>query len=125
MVLRDERVRGFAADLDPDLAAAGRNVIADHAVGHDPFRLVLVQQPVEDPLRGVPLLARRVEIVPQPGVDHLPVRIQTRTALLLLLPRLGPRGLKRGRDRGVANPMLALQRAARQSRASITPDRRV
>ena len=87
--------------------------------------LVPVQQSVEDPLRGVPLLARRVEIVPQPGVDHLPTRIQPRTALLLHLPRLRPRGLKRGGDRGVADPMLALQRAARQSRASITPDRRI
>src|SRR5438045_110503 len=102
------RVRGFAASLVPDLAAAGRNVIADHAVGHDPYGLVLVQPPVEDPLRGVTLLARHVEIVALPGVDHLQVRMHTRTALRLLLLRLRPGGL----ERGIADPMLAPQRAA-------------
>lgn len=74
--LRDEGVRGFSTGLDADLAAAGGDVVADHPVRDDACGLVLVQQPVEDPLGGMPLLPRRVEIVAQPAVDHVSVRIE-------------------------------------------------
>ena len=62
---------------------------------------------VEDPLRGVPLLAGRIEVVPQPLVDHLMVGVQPRPALRRSLLFLPPRRFER-RDNGpVADAVLA------------------
>jgi hypothetical protein len=37
--------------------------------------VVFIEEPVGDPLRGVPLLAGCIEVVPQPDVDHRVVGI--------------------------------------------------
>ena len=73
--LRDKGGRWFAAGLDPDRPAPRGDVLPDHPVRHL-GRVVFVEEPVEDPLRGVLLLPRRVQILPQPPVDHPAIRIE-------------------------------------------------
>ena len=59
VLLRDERVRGFPTRFNPDLPASGGDVLAHHPVRHA-RGVVLIQEPVEDPLRCVPLLPRGI-----------------------------------------------------------------
>jgi hypothetical protein len=88
---------GFAARTSPAarvrppavLRPPGLHVDADHRVG-DVEGAVLVNQAVEDPLSGVPLLRWRVQVRPQHRVDELLVRIQTRLTRSRPLPRLWP-----------------------------------
>jgi hypothetical protein len=56
VLLGDERVRGFPACLDPDLTSAGGDVLAHHPVRHV-GDILPIEEPVEDPLRSVSLLA--------------------------------------------------------------------
>jgi hypothetical protein len=60
--LRDERVGRFPSDLDANLTASGGDVLADHPVRHHPGPVMFVKQSIEDPLRRVSLLPRRVEV---------------------------------------------------------------
>ncbi len=76
VLLRDERVGRFPSDLDANLAASGGDVLADHPVRHHPGPVVFVKQSIEDPLRRVSLLPRRVEVRAQPVVDHHSVRVK-------------------------------------------------
>ncbi|MEU1726220.1 hypothetical protein [Nonomuraea sp. NPDC005692] len=69
MRLRDERLRRTPACLDPDLTPPVSDMGADDLI-RDFHRLVLIHQPREDPLRRVPLLARRIQIGPQHLVDQ-------------------------------------------------------
>ena len=62
VLLRDERVGRFPSDLDANLAASGGDVLADHPVRHHPGPVMFVKQSIEDPLRRVSLLPRRVEV---------------------------------------------------------------
>ncbi len=78
--LRDERVGGLATGFDADLAAAGGDVVAHHPVQNNPGCVVLVQESVEDALRGVALFPRRVQVVSQPAVDDLSVRVEAGSA---------------------------------------------
>ena len=75
VMLRDEHPCRAAAFLDADLWPAAGHVVADGRIRHVPGS-VLTQQPGVDPRRGVPLLARRVQVRPQPPVDHRLERLQ-------------------------------------------------
>lgn len=88
--LRDERVARPPAGLRPDLTPPVSHVTPDHLVRHL-IGAILTDQPIEDPSRGVPLLARRVQIRPQHLIDHRLERIQPSRPRLHLLARLGPR----------------------------------
>ncbi|HEV7654422.1 MAG TPA: hypothetical protein VGP36_06765 [Mycobacteriales bacterium] len=99
--LRHEPLGRDPAGLDPDLAPTFRDVGAHHRVRHRiGAGVVLVQQPVEDPLGGVPLLARCIQIHPQHCIDRRLERIQLGRPRCRLLPRLRPRcrPLLRGRS---------------------------
>ncbi|MDH6222860.1 hypothetical protein M2283_010212 [Streptomyces pseudovenezuelae] len=122
--LRDEHLLRPAAGLPPDLLAPHRDVGTDHLI-RDAGRPVLVQQPVEDPLHGVLLLRRRVEVGLQHPVDHRLVGIQPARTRRLLLAGLGPVRVQRSADRPPGHPVLALQRAHRQTSTVVTVDRRV
>lgn len=76
VLLRDERVGRFPSDLDANLTASGGDVLADHPVRHHPGPVMFVKQSIEDPLRRVSLLPRRVEVRAQPVVDHHSVRVK-------------------------------------------------
>jgi hypothetical protein len=76
VLLRDERVGRFPSDLDANLTASGGDVLADHPVRHHPGPVMFVKQTIEDPLRRVSLLPRRVEVRAQPVVDHHSVRVK-------------------------------------------------
>jgi hypothetical protein len=98
-------VQRSASRLDSYARAARSDIGPHHRIGHL-HRTVLVQQPVEHLLDGVPLLARRVQIRPQHLVDHRLERIQPRLAGRQLLARLRPDGLHRRLHRPEAHPYL-------------------
>lgn len=122
--LRHEHLRTAASRLSPDLAPTHRDIGADHAVG-DPVGVMLIDQPVEDTLGGVPLLARRVQVRAQHLVNQRLEGIDPGRPGRELLPRLRPRGLQRLLHRGVTDPVLAHQSAFPQPGTVITADRRV
>jgi hypothetical protein len=122
--LRHERRWRPVACLDADLRQALRDVGADHAVG-DLVRVVLGDEPVEDALDGVPLLAWRVQVGPQDLVDPRLVGVQPARPGRQRLARLGPRRRQRLGDGAPAHPVLALQGTARQPGPRVTADRHV
>jgi hypothetical protein len=67
--LRNERVYHPAASLNSDLGAPVGDIGPHHRIGHQ-LRPVLVQEPAEDPLDRVTLLARRIQIRPEHLVDQ-------------------------------------------------------
>jgi len=123
VLLRDESVRRFPTRLDTDLPATGRDILAHHPVGDDACGVVLVEETVEDPGRGVTLLPWRVEIIPQPTVDDRLERVQPTSALGRGFRFLRPSRRERLHDGAVADAVLALQRPLRQSRLRVSSDR--
>jgi hypothetical protein len=85
--------------------------------------VVLVHQPVEDPLSGVPLLGRRVQIRPQNPVDQRLVRIEPRLPAPVLPARLRPLTVQRPPHRPPRDVVLALQRPLRHAPLMVTADR--
>ncbi|MFF3412301.1 hypothetical protein ACFYW8_40390 [Streptomyces sp. NPDC002742] len=73
----------------PDLRTPVLHIGADHRI-RDLMGVVLVHQPVEDPLSCVPLLGRRVQIRPQDPVDQRLVWIKPRFTAPVLSARLRP-----------------------------------
>lgn len=63
VLLRDESVRGLPAGFNADLTASDCDVFANHPVRRQPGSVVLVQESVEDPFGGVPLLPRGVRVI--------------------------------------------------------------
>lgn len=122
--LRNERVHRSAARLNLDLWTPLGDIGPDHRIGH-PLRRVLVDQPVEDPLDGVPLLARGVQVNPQHLVDQRLVRIQPCSPGPRSLPGLRPHRLQRRFDRAESDTVLAHQSPVGHPRPGITADRRV
>lgn len=122
--LRDERVHDSFAGLQPDLFTAASDVCADHLVG-DVDGVVLVQQPVVDPLDGVPLLPRRGQIRREYGVDHRPVGVQPRFPRTHLLPRLRHRRDQSPLHGLEADAVLPHERPQRHAGPGVTADRRV
>ena len=120
--LRDECVGGFPTRFDPDLAAPDGDVLAHHPVRHLDG-VMFVQEAVEDPLRGVPLLPRGIQIATEPAVDDGPVRVQAGAALRRCLSWFRPGGVQCGRDGAVSDPVLALQSAVRHPGTGIAADR--
>ena len=104
----DERLREALARMK---AAVARNhavlglhlgsslphVGADGVVG-DTGQVVLVDQPVEDPGGGVPLLARRLQVGHQHLLDHRFERVKLGPAVGVGRPGLRPRRLLSGFD---------------------------
>jgi hypothetical protein len=111
MRLRDERLRRTTASLDTDLGTAPGDIRADHRIRHR-HRIVLIEQPVKDPLDGVPLLARRIQIRPQHLVDQQLVGIKPGLAWRQLLTRFRPHRRQRLGHRPSGHPVLVLQRPA-------------
>jgi hypothetical protein len=68
MRLGDERLDRSPAGLHPDLGPSLGDIAPHDAIRHR--RVMLVDEPVEDPLDGVTLLARRVQIGAQHRIDH-------------------------------------------------------
>lgn len=122
--LRHEHLGTADSGLGPDLAPAHRDVGADHSVG-DAVRVMLIEQPVEDALGGVTLLARRVQVRPQHLIHQRLERIDPGRPRRELLPRLRPRGLQCLLHRGMTDPVLAHQGAFAQPGMMVTADRRV
>jgi hypothetical protein len=123
--LQHERLRRPSTLLDPDLRTAKEDVVPHHRVGHA-LRVVLVQQPVEDPFDGMPLLARRIQVHPQDLVDRQLERVKTRAPRRRLLPRRRPHRLQCQRDRLAAHPVLGRQSPAGQPfDLCVTADRRI
>ena len=113
---------GAAALLDPDLRPAAGHVVADRGIRH-PARLVLIQQPGMDPRRRVPLLARSVQVRPQPPVDHRLERLQPGRPPLRRLARGRLSPGQRLPHQPPVHPVLARQRPHRQAPVPrITPD---
>ena len=122
VMLRDEHLRRAAALLDADLRPAPGHVIADGPVRHVPGP-VLIQQPGVDPGRRVPLLARRVQVRPQPPVDHRLERLQPGRPPLRRLARVRLGVRQRFPHQPPVHPVLARQRPHRQAPVPrITPD---
>src|SRR5581483_5398460 len=100
---------------------------AAHIATHLPLRhldAVLVDQPLPDPPRRVPLLTRRLPIRDQPLVDQRPIRAQLRrrAPLRLLTRRRHGRG-QRLPHRPSMHPVALRQRPDRQPLPlAITPD---
>jgi len=113
VMLGHEHPGRTAALLDADLRAAPRHVIAHRRVRH-PRRAVLLDQPGTDPLGGVPLLARRVQVRAQPPVDDLLERLQLRRAAHRGLPRRRLGAGQRLPDQPPVHPVLPGQRTYRQ-----------
>jgi len=107
MHLRTERLR-----REP--AAALADVIAHRRPrDHDP---VLLREAISDPLRGMPLLARRVLIGGQDLIDPLPIRPQRRRrSALRTLALRRQRRFQRLTDSPTVHPILARQRVQRQT----------
>lgn len=122
--LRNERVYHPAASLNSDLGATVGDIGPHHRIGHR-LRPVLVQEPVEDPLDRVTLLARRIQIRPEHLVDQRLVGIQAGPARPRLLPRLRPDRLQRGLHRAESDSVLTHQGPVRHPYPGITADRRV
>src|SRR5258707_220260 len=74
---RDEHAGWSASLLGPDLGFAALDVGRDPAVG-DAVHALLVHEPVEDPLGGVALFARGVQISTQNRVDQVLVGVDHR-----------------------------------------------
>ena len=122
VMLRDEHLRRAAALLDADLRPAPGHVIADRPIRHVP-RPMLIQQPGVDPRRRVPLLARRVQVRPQPPVDHRLERLQPGRPPLGRLARVRLGLHQRFPHQPPVHPVLARQRPHRQAPVPrITPD---
>jgi hypothetical protein len=106
--LRAERLSG-----EPELAAPLADVIAHRRPGN--HNAVLVGEAISDPLRGVPLLGRRVLVSDQDLIDPLPMGPERRRR-----PPRRPLALGRQRrfqrlpDRSAVHPVLARQRVQRQ-----------
>ena len=114
MGLRDEHLSqlltGLRRDPDPGLA----HIVADRGVGH--HQLVLIDQPFPDPQRGMTLLPRRVQILPQHRINQRLHRVQHRRRPDRHLPR---RRFGRGQrlaDRSPVHPMPQRQLADRHIR---------
>lgn len=74
--LRHERLHRPPAGFDLDLHPPGTDVVAHRSVGD--VGVVLVEEAVMNPGRGMPLLSWRVQIDPQHLVDRRFERIQLR-----------------------------------------------
>lgn len=75
--LRDVDLLRRPARLGPDLRPAHVHVVPHRRV-RDLGQLVLLDQPGMDPPRGMPLLARRRQVLPQHAVDQRLGRVQPR-----------------------------------------------
>ncbi len=122
VMLRHEHLRGAASLLHPDLRPAPRHVIAHRRVRH-PCRAVLIQQPRVDPLHRVPLLTGRIQIRPQPLIDHRLERIEPRGSPLRRLARSRLGTSQCLTHQAPVHPVLAGQRPDRHALTPrIAPD---
>lgn len=119
--LRHEHVRLATAVLDPDLPAPVRDV-GPHGVVGDSGHVVLGDEPVEDPGRGVALLARCVQVGHQHLLDHRLERVELGAAV-----GVGGSGARPGRfgggfDRAPSDVAGALDLASRCAGTKVAAD---
>jgi hypothetical protein len=106
-----------------DLRAAPGHIVPHRRI-RDRCDPVLVHQPRQDPPGGMPLLLRRVQILPQHRVDQRLHRIQRRRREHPRLPRRRHRARQRLPHRPPVHPVPVCQLPDRQPLpAMITPDR--
>lgn len=110
--------------LPADLLATLLHIDADHGI-RDVIRLVSLDQPVEDPLSGVPLFGRRIQVGPQHPVDQGLVRIKPGLLAPLSLARLRPLPIQRPPNRPPCHVVPALQSPQRHTQPVILTDRGV
>lgn len=91
VVLRDEHLGQLPTRLRRDPRPGLPHIVTHRRIGH--HQLVLLDQPIADPQRGMTLLARRVQIRPEHRVDQRLHRVQHRRRTHRHLPR---RWLRRG-----------------------------
>ncbi len=113
MRLADEDLRRLPACFHAELGPPPRGIVADRSVG-DALHLLLGDQPVIDPLDGVSLLPRGIQVGPQNVVDRVLERIQPRLSWWHLLAWLGPGPCQRLQHRPPVNPVPARQNPDRQ-----------
>lgn len=111
--LRDVDLLRRPARLGPDLRPAHVHVVPHRRV-RDLGQLVLLDQPGMDPPRGMPLLARRSQVLPQHAVDQRLGRVQPRRRPHRHLPRRWLGRPQRLPDRPTVHPVPVGQPPDRQ-----------
>ena len=115
---------GPGGRLGHQLRATAVHVLRDIGVRH--LRVVLGAQPLEDPTGGVPLLARRGQVLDQHRVDHLAHRVEHQRAPRRALARRRNRRGDRLPHRAPMHRILLRQRPDRHLVAlPVEPDRRI
>ena len=105
-----------------DLRTAARHVLRHVRVRH--ARVMLVPQPLPGPPGGMPLLARRVQVLPQHRVDQRRDRVPRGRRPLWHLPRRRHRRRQRLPHHPPVHPVLPGNRPDPQAPPVILPDRR-
>ena len=96
-----------------DLGTKTRHEVAHRGLGH--HRSFLLHQPLPHPAGGVPLLARRVQVLRQPGPHELHVRTRDRRLTLGHLPGRWDRVSQRRTHRAPVHPVLPGELSDRQA----------
>jgi hypothetical protein len=112
------------ARIGQDLRATLADIITHRRI-RQPHRVMLIHQPRQNPSRRVPLLARRIQVTAQHGIDRRLERRQPRRHPHSNLPRRRHGRLQRLAHRAPMHTVLIGQRPNRQSiDPVITPNRR-